>query len=135
MTKEEIRNELKARGWTLKTFAEKLKISYVSVAHIMNGRNKITDQLGEHIKLLFAAEQNAVLVYKVNLSDKQVLDLTSGKQFADTPEGHAARARALEAVVQHNIAQLAEYGKACNWTPAERKWLGLDDNPEGEEKV
>lgn len=132
---EEIRQNLTERGWSYYDLAQKLKISESTVKQFMSGKNKVTDRLMEHIKLLFAAEQNAVLVYKVNLSDKQVLDLTSGKQFADTPEGHAARARALEAIVQHNIAQLAEYGKACNWTPAERKWLGLDDNPEGEKKV
>lgn len=135
MDTESIRKELAARGWSYLDFAKKLKISESSVKHYLCGERIIPKQLMEHIKLFFASEQNAVLVYKLSLTDKQVLDLTRGRQFDDTAEGYAARVRALEAVVQHKFAQLAEYGKACNWTPEERRWLGLDDNPESKEKM
>ena len=108
---EEIRQNLKARGWTYKTFAEKLKLAENTVKLYMNGKNKITDQLMSHIELLFSAPQNAVLVYKINLTDKQVEELTGGQQFPATPEGEAKKAAAVEAVLLHNMQTLADMGR------------------------
>ena len=121
---EEIRQNLKARGWTYKTFAEKLKLAENTVKLYMNGKNKITDQLMSHIELLFSAPQNAVLVYKINLTDKQVDELTGGQQFPATPEGEAKKAAAVEAVLLHNMQTLADMGRKVD-LPEDLKGLLL----------
>ena len=121
---EEIWQNLKARGWTYKTFAEKLKLAENTVKLYMNGKNKITDQLMSHIELLFSAPQNAVLVYKINLTDKQVDELTGGQQFPATPEGEAKKAAAVEAVLLHNMQTLADMGRKVD-LPEDLKGLLL----------
>lgn len=130
---EEIRQNLKARGWTYKTFAEKLKLAENTVKLYMNGKNKITDQLMSHIELLFSAPQNAVLVYKINLTEKQVEELTSGQQFPATPEGEARKAAAVEAVLLHNLKTLANLGRKVD-LPDEMKGFLLLFGETWEEK-
>lgn len=127
MTVDEIKKELEARGWTQEDLANKLGMSHSNIRKVMCGSARLTKQLEKHIGLMFEAERIAVLVYKVDLSDKQVMDLTSGKQFPDTPEGRRRMMDALEAVISHNIRRLAALGRECAWTPEERKWLQLDD--------
>lgn len=127
MTVNEIKKELEARGWTQEDLANKLGMSHSNIRKVMCGSSRLTKQLEKHIGLMFEAERIAVLVYKVDLSDKQVMDLTSGKQFPDTEKGRACMMDALEAVVSHNIRRLADYGRTCNWTPEERRWLKLDE--------
>lgn len=129
MTIDDIRRELDARGWSYADLAARVYMSEGQIKDIMRGKAVLRKTLQSHLELLFEADRRAVLVYDVNLTDKQVLDLTSGKQFPDTPEGRQRMMDALEAVISHNIRRLADYGRACNWTPAERKWLQLDDQP------
>lgn len=130
---EEIRKNLKARGWTYKTFAEKLKIAENTVSQFMRGKNKITDQLMSHIELLFSAPQNAVLVYKISLTDKQVEELTGGQQFPATPEGEARKAAAVEAVLLHNMQTLIDLGRKVD-LPDDMKGLLLLFGETWEEK-
>lgn len=127
MTIDEIKSRMAASGLTCKQLADDLSVNADSLRQILNGNREIKDQLRKHIELLLSQPQYAVLVYKVDLSDKQVLDLTSGKQFPDTPEGRQRMMDALEAVISHNIRRLAALGRECAWTPEERRWLQLDE--------
>lgn len=127
MTIEDVKKELDARGWSYADLAERIYMSEAQIKDIMRGKAKMRKTLQNHLELLFEADKSAVLVYKVDLSDKQVMDLTSGKQFPDTPDGRQRMMDALEAVVSHNIRRLATLGRECAWTPEERKWLQLDE--------
>ena len=48
-----IRQELRARGWSQKNLAEKLRIHPVTLGLILTGKNKLTPQLAAHIELIF----------------------------------------------------------------------------------
>lgn len=133
MDLDEIRQNLTARGWSYYDLAQKLKISESTVKQFMNGKNKITDQLREHIKLLFSAPQNAVLVYKINLTEKQAEELTAGQQFPATPEGEARKAAAVEAVLLHNLKTLADLGRKVD-LPDEMKGFLMLTGETWEEK-
>ena len=53
----------------------------------------------------------AVLVYKINLTEKQVEDLTAGEQFPDTEEGQRRKEEAVQMVLRHNAETLAALRK------------------------
>ncbi len=115
-----LKKEIKARGWTYAKLADELKISVGSLKGIMCGARPLTKQLAAHIQLLLEGHKEAMLVYHIDLTDSEVLELC-GRHILNEEE----RAQAVEAVLRHNLMELAELGKQFDWTPEERKALGI----------
>lgn len=111
MNIDDIKEELKRRGWTYIDLAEKLAMGKSSIYNIMNGVSPLKESLRRHIELIFNEAESAVLVYKINLTERQVYDLTAGQQFPPTEEGQKRRAEAVEAVIKHNMEQLEKMGR------------------------
>ena len=124
MTLEKLKHEMQIRGWSVADLARKLALSQVHVYDILKGKKQMKETLQRHLELLFSAPQNAVLVYKISLTDKQVEELTGGQQFPATPEGEARKAAAVEAVLLHNMQTLADMGRKVDM-PDDMKGLLL----------
>lgn len=65
MTKDEIKQALKERGWTYQTLAEKLRVSEGSLRVQLSANGKLTDQLAAHIELLLNSTQEQIMLFKV----------------------------------------------------------------------
>lgn len=124
MTIEELKREMAVRGLTGADLAQKLAMGKTQVYDILKGKKPFKETLQRHLELLFSAPQNAVLVYKISLTDKQVEELTGGQQFPATPEGEARKAAAVEAVLLHNMQTLADMGRKVDM-PDDMKGLLL----------
>lgn len=111
MNIDDIKEELKRRGWTYIDLAEKLAMGKSSIYNIMNGVSPLKESLSRHIELLFSVPEMAVLVYKINLTEKQVEDLTAGEQFPATEEGQRRKEEAVQMVLRHNAETLAALRK------------------------
>lgn len=59
MTKEQLKAAIKAKGYTLKAFADVLGISYTALRKALAGTNVLTEQLRRHIILALAVETPA----------------------------------------------------------------------------
>lgn len=125
MNKEEIKAELKARGWTYAMLADKLGMSEGRIKTIMSSKEELKKTLQNHIELLFASPSSAVLVYRIDLTTDEVSELCGSREFPDTEKGRADLAKAVEAVLHHNMEHLAALGKKCNWSDKEKAWLGI----------
>ena len=110
MTVDEIKTELERRGWSNADLAEKLGVGKSTVYRLIND-GVATKALRRHIELLFSMPEMAVLVYKINLTEKQVEDLTAGEQFPDTEEGQRRKEEAVQMVLRHNAETLAALRK------------------------
>lgn len=133
MTIEELKKEMAVRGLTGADLAQKLAMGKTQVYDILKGKKPFKETLQRHLELLFSAPQNAVLVYKISLTDKQVEELTGGQQFPATPEGEARKAAAVEAVLLHNMQTLIDLGRKVD-LPDDMKGLLLLFGETWEEK-
>lgn len=111
MTIDDVKKELKARGWSYADLARKISMSEVQIKDIMRGKAVLRKTLQNHLSLLFSMPDMAVLVYKINLTEKQVEDLTAGEQFPDTEEGQRRKEEAVQMVLRHNAETLAALRK------------------------
>lgn len=59
MNNEQIKAAIKAKGYTLKAFADVLGIAYGTLLNILAGRKPLTEQLRRHIMLALQTPQNA----------------------------------------------------------------------------
>lgn len=122
MTIEEIKSALAKKGWTQAELAAKLGCNAKGLNEVLRGARPLTEALHNHISLLLAQPREAVLVYRVNITDAQVAELCG----ANCTTNPADRPAAVEAVIHHNLAELIEIGKKCEWTAEEREFLGID---------
>lgn len=111
MNVDDIKKELEKRGWTQDELAKKLAMGKSSIANVLCGVSPLKERLRRHIELLFSMPDMAVLVYKINLTEKQVEDLTAGEQFPDTEEGQRRKEEAVQMVLRHNAETLAALRK------------------------
>ena len=51
MTNQELKAAIKAKGYTLKAFAEVLGVAYVTLRQVLSGSKPLTEQLRRHIML------------------------------------------------------------------------------------
>lgn len=72
MTIEEIKQELRDRGWTQRKFASVLGIHEVTVAMILSGKYKLTQQMDAHIEALFNDAPEQILIHRVRFPDMKV---------------------------------------------------------------
>lgn len=110
MTIDEIKTELERRGWSYEDLAQKLGLSKSLVYNSLN-KGAMRENHRRHIELVLAAPEMAVLVYKINLTEKQVEDLTAGEQFPATEEGQRRKEEAVQMVLRHNAETLAALRK------------------------
>ena len=111
MTLEEIKAEMEKRGITYVALAKKLAMNQNSLRNILSGRVPLKETLRRHIELIFSMPDLPWLVYKINLTDKQVEDLTAGEQFPATEEGQRRKEEAVQMVLRHNAETLAALRK------------------------
>ena len=110
MTIDEIKTELERRGWSYADLAQKVAWGKTAIYDALN-KGTMRESLRRHIELLFSVPEMAVLVYKINLTEKQVEDLTAGEQFPATEEGQRRKEEALQMVLRHNAETLAALRK------------------------
>lgn len=122
MTREEIKNAMAERGLTQVALAGALGINPKGLNEILRGARPMTAALRNHISLLLSQPREAVLVYRVDISEGRVEELCGRRACAVESD----RVAAVEAVLRHNLAELVELGKKCDWSDEERMFLGLD---------
>ena len=125
MTLEDIKKAMAEQGLTQVALAEKLGVSKVNLNKILSGKNPMTEALHNHISLLLSQPREAVLIYRVNISEAKASELL-GERCTVIP---ADRATAIEAVIHHNLDELIKLGKTCTWSEEERAYLGIDSAP------
>jgi transcriptional regulator with XRE-family HTH domain len=123
MTLEEIKQAMVDQGLTQVALAEQLGVSKVNLNKILSGKNPMTDALRNHIRLLLHKPREALLIYRVNISEQKASELLGEKSCSVEQD----RAVAIEAIIHHNLAELIELGKTCQWNKEERDFLGLSD--------
>ena len=122
MTLEEIKKAMAEQGLTQVALAEKLGVTKDSLNKVLTGKNPMTEALHNHISLLLSQPREAVLVYRVNISESKAEELLGEKCTAVVTD----RAAAIETVIHHNLAELIDLGKTCTWSEEERAYLGID---------
>jgi transcriptional regulator with XRE-family HTH domain len=121
MTLEEIKQAMADQGLTQVALAEKLGVSKVNLNKILSGKNPMTDALHNHITLLLTQPREAVLVYRVNVTEQKASELL-GERCTVIPSD---RATAIEAIIHHNLAELIQLGCSCTWSDEEKNFLGI----------
>lgn len=121
MTLEEIKQAMADQGLTQVALAEKLGVSKVNLNKILSGKNPMTEALHNHITLLLTQPREAVLVYRVNVTEQKASELL-GERCTAIPSD---RATAIEAIIHHNLDELIQLGKTCTWSEEEKKFLGI----------
>lgn len=135
MTREELKAEILARGYTLKSFAAKICVAYDTLRLALSGRQPLTATLQNHIEMALQLDsgksspapaapaaggtREGIVIYKIEIPDGRLDEICTG---LTSP---ADRAAALERIVHHNLSELVELGKTCEWTEEERKQLGI----------
>lgn len=125
MTLEEIKKAMAEQGLTQVALAEKLGVTKDSLNKVLTGKNPMTEALHNHISLLLSQPREAVLVYRVNISEAKAEELCGRNACVHESD----RAAAIEAVIHHNLAELIDLGKTCTWSEEERAYLGIDSAP------
>lgn len=122
MKVEEIKQALSDRGMTQQDLATALGINPKALNEILRGARPMTDVLRNHIRLLLHQPREAMLVYRVNITEAKAMELLGERGCVLASD----RAAAIEMVIHHNLAELIELGKTCTWTDEEKKYLGID---------
>lgn len=122
MTIEEIKKIMDARGMTIRELAQELGMNESGLGEILRGKRKLTDTLSRHIALILG-KREAVLVYTIDIDEKRVKELTAGRGCV-TDADHKA---AMDAIIHANLQELIRLGATLDWSPEERRALGLDD--------
>ena len=118
MNCEQIKEALKARGWTQKDLAEKLQMSAGALRNILSGQSALTAQLAAHIELLLESTQQQLIVFKLTYPEVLCESWLPGWEDL-TPEQRQA---GLEAVVAKTAEQICAEVEAT-FTEEERAEL------------
>lgn len=106
---EEIKEQLKQRGWTQADLAEKLGLKYSTLRKIMSGICALTPRVESHIKLLFEQSMTAVLVYTIDFPDEEL------RSWVPMWDRMSKRQRvvALKKVFQQVLGDMIKEGNRC----------------------
>jgi transcriptional regulator with XRE-family HTH domain len=121
MELDDIKEQMAAQKLTIKQLADKLCVSYDALRQIMAGQRPLTAQLRRHIELTLGVKREEMVIHRVTLPD----------EVAERLVPHAEQlpaevlAPVLEAIVHHALDELAGLGAQLEWTPEERRFLGL----------
>lgn len=133
MTNEEIKAAIKARGYTIKAFAEKMSVPYGTLRLALSGNRPLTDTLKNHILLALqaapvvsekvqAAGRDVYMTFKIQVPGGDVVEEIGGTIGA---QGVADRRDALAGIIRHNMGELVRMGARVAWSAEERARLGL----------
>ena len=133
MTNEEIKAAIKARGYTIKAFAEKMSVPYGTLRLALSGNRPLTDTLKNHILLALqaapvvsekgqAAGREVYMTFKIQVPGGNVVEEIGGTIGA---QGVADRRDALAGIIRHNMGELVRMGARVAWSAEERARLGL----------
>lgn len=125
MTLEQIKTAMAARGLNITALAEELGVTSDGLGRILAGKRPLTEQLARHIEYVLKGTREAILVYKVCPPTHKVEELTAGRGCVTEKD----REEALKAIIEHNLAELIEVGAELDWSPEERRALGLPPAP------
>lgn len=154
MTTDEIKAAIKAQGYTIGSFAKKLGITGDALGRVLSGARPFSPSLRKHIELLLAnpatppTPQEAVFVYRVNLTAREVRELIGEKYLGgqgqdpdgmrdakDTRPGEDGititpeMEKALHLIITHNLRRLARIGAQWEgWNPEDRALLDVLEN-------
>lgn len=120
MTRDEIKAEMKAQGITVRELANQLAVHEAGLGEVLRGRRKLTETLARHIEFILGKHE-AILVYRVDVAQRKVEELTDGKGCVTAKD----RECAMQAIIEHNLEELVKIGAALDWTPEQRRALGL----------
>lgn len=134
---DEIKKMMEEQGYNITTLAQKLSMNRETLGRVLSGKNPMTDTLRKHIELILGSADEAVFVYRINLTTEQVRELC-GERYTGMEEKDGKlilppRARkAVELVIRHNLARLARIGAQWEgWSPEDRALLdALENAPE-----
>lgn len=121
MTLEEIKSAMAEKGMSVRELAQHLAVNESGLGQILLGKRPLTEQLARHIAHVLETPSEAILVYKVCPPTHKVEELTAGRGCVTEKD----REEALKAIIEHNLAELIEVGASLDWTPEERRALGL----------
>ena len=120
MTIDEINERLRLQGWTNRRLADELGVNESSLGQILKGNRPLTEQLSRHIEYVLG-KREAVLVYRVDVPTHKVEELTAGRGCVT----EADHREALQAIIEHNLQELAKLGAELDWTAEQREALGI----------
>lgn len=138
---DEIKNAMREQGYNITTLAQKLSMNKETLGRALSGKNPMTETLRKHIELVLGSADEAVFVYRINLTTEQVRELC-GERYTGMEEKDGKlimppRARkAVELVIRHNLRRLARIGAQWEgWSQEDRALLDAlenapDDPPE-----
>lgn len=134
---DEIKNAMREQGYNITTLAQKLSMNKETLGRALSGKNPMTETLRKHIELILGSTDEAVFVYRINLTTEQVRELC-GERYTGVEEKDGKlilppRARkAVELVIRHNLRRLARIGAQWEgWSPEDRALLdALENAPE-----
>ena len=133
MTHEEIKAAIKARGYTIKSFAEKMGVPYSTLRLALSGYRPLTGTLKGHILLALQAApvvsekgqtagRDVYMTFKIQVPGGDVVEEIGGTIGA---QGVADRRDALAGIIRHNMSELVRMGARVAWSAEERARLGL----------
>ena len=133
MTNEEIKAAIKARGYTIKSFAASLDVAYSTLVQALSGNQPLTAALKNHILLALqaapvvsekgqAAGREVYMTFKIQVPGGDVVEEIGGTIGA---QGVADRRDALAGIIRHNMSELVRMGARVAWSAEERARLGL----------
>lgn len=121
MTLEELKQAVLKKWPTIKECAEELGVSYNTLQSALSGKNPLTKALKNHLTLALG-KREAIMVYRVDIDTKKVEELTAGRGCVTEADHRAA----MNAILHSNLQELIRLGSTLDWTPEERRALGLD---------
>ena len=126
MTIDEIKAKMDKDGISIQELADKLSMSRDALSRVLNGKNVMKETLRKHIELILFPARTMMVVYTVDLPDAAVKRLLGADEYKLSA---AEKRAALEAVLRHNLVELAKLGStvAC-WSDETRAALGLPPN-------
>lgn len=132
MTNEEIKAAIKARGYTIKSFAASLDVAYSTLVQALSGNQPLTATLKNHILLALQAVpvvadkskpgREVYMTFKIQVPGGNVVEEIGGTIGA---QGVGDRRDALAGIIRHNMAELVRMGARVAWSADERARLGL----------
>lgn len=133
---DEIKAAMKEQGYSITALAKKLSMNKETLGRVLSGKNPMTDTLRKHIELILGETDEAVFVYRVDITHEQVRELC-GERYTGVEEKDGKlilppRARkAVELVLRHNLRRLARIGAQWEgWSDEDRALLdALDKEP------
>ncbi len=121
MTIQDIKEQMRVRGLTIKNLADMLFVDYNSLRQILSGKRPLTAQLNRHIELALGIVKEEMVIYKVTIPDEVVERVVPNASQMSKAQLEAV----IKAVLLKNVEELAEMGAKLEWTEAERAILGI----------